>query len=321
MPAIITHDFFGRDLLDSSSNPAGLGAQNLSIDEQCAFLLGSQGPDPLFYLTVDPRERAWKPLGSILHSERPTELLVALRHVIEDLDTRGVYQGNARSIGLAYAHGFLAHYALDSHAHPLIYAFENELCEAGVAGLGRLDGSYVHSVIETAIDEVVLFTKQGETIRTWRPYEQILQARDSVLQTASHIYATMAAETYQLEPPPELFAHAVKCFRVAQRALYSPDGRKLKAARRVERIRCRHSIYDALCHRPEPATTCAYSNDEHAAWVNPFTKHTDTRSFWNLYAQALADVKEYWEAFDDNAFSLEEARNITQGLNFSGDPV
>ena len=43
MPALITHDFFGRDVYDRLYTFIGG-----SRDEADAFLLGNQGPDPLF---------------------------------------------------------------------------------------------------------------------------------------------------------------------------------------------------------------------------------------------------------------------------------
>ena len=53
MPALITHDFFGRDVYDRLYTFIGG-----SRDEADAFLLGNQGPDPLFYLVLSPQLRA-----------------------------------------------------------------------------------------------------------------------------------------------------------------------------------------------------------------------------------------------------------------------
>ena len=47
---IITHDFFGRDVYDALFQTIGG-----SRDEADAFLLGNQGPDPLFYAVADFR--------------------------------------------------------------------------------------------------------------------------------------------------------------------------------------------------------------------------------------------------------------------------
>ena len=49
-----------------------------------------------------------------------------------------------------YLLGFLCHYLLDSTVHPLVYANQYALCDAGIDGLSREDGSEVHAVIESA---------------------------------------------------------------------------------------------------------------------------------------------------------------------------
>ena len=67
MPAILTHDFFGRDFY--AANNALIGE---SPDARDAFLLGNQGPDPLFYLVAAPDMKAFTSLGSNMHHDRPT---------------------------------------------------------------------------------------------------------------------------------------------------------------------------------------------------------------------------------------------------------
>ena len=50
MPAIITHDLFGKDVYGKTFDTIGG-----SRDAAEAFLLGNQGPDPLFFVAPDPR--------------------------------------------------------------------------------------------------------------------------------------------------------------------------------------------------------------------------------------------------------------------------
>ena len=52
MPAIITHDLFGKDVYGKTFDTIGG-----SRDAAEAFLLGNQGPDPLFFVAPDPRYR------------------------------------------------------------------------------------------------------------------------------------------------------------------------------------------------------------------------------------------------------------------------
>ena len=81
MPSLITHDFFGRDVYDRL-----FGTIGGSRDEAEAFLLGNQGPDPLFYAVLSPRLRAHRRLGSTMHSKKPTELVKALKDALSILN-------------------------------------------------------------------------------------------------------------------------------------------------------------------------------------------------------------------------------------------
>ena len=77
MPAIITHDLFGKDVYGETFDTIGG-----SRDAAEAFLLGNQGPDPLFFVAPDPRYRRVGKLASTLHRARPAEFLVALKSAV-----------------------------------------------------------------------------------------------------------------------------------------------------------------------------------------------------------------------------------------------
>ena len=120
MPALITHDFFGQDVYDHIFRNVG-GTR----DEAEAFLLGNQGPDPLFYAVADPRLHEHNRLGNVMHSEKPSELIKAFK------DSLGILDDDELPVGRAYAFGFLCHYTLDSTMHPLVFFHEYLLTDAG----------------------------------------------------------------------------------------------------------------------------------------------------------------------------------------------
>ena len=77
MPALITHDFFGRDVYDRLYTFIGG-----SRDEADAFLLGNQGPDPLFYLVLSPQSVSYTHLAE--HGDEaddPEQDDVGVRHL------------------------------------------------------------------------------------------------------------------------------------------------------------------------------------------------------------------------------------------------
>ncbi|WP_080799838.1 zinc dependent phospholipase C family protein [Arabiibacter massiliensis] len=310
MPAIITHDFFGRDVYDRLFTLIGG-----SRDEADAFLLGNQGPDPLFYMVLSPQLRAHHRLGSIMHNKKPSELLAAFK---SSLDILGSAE---REVGRAYALGFLCHYTLDSTMHPFVFFHEYRLTDAGEPGLSRADGSEVHGVIESELDELVLFAKRGQTVATFNPSAEILNASDFALSVISKMYAYVALTVYGEIIPATMFATAVKDFRVAQRLFYSPSGRKRALIGRIEELARPFSFYKSMSHRPVELAESDFDNRAHEPWENPFTGEERTVGFWDLFDEALEKAQANIAAFDRDGFDLEAARALTHELDFSGEPV
>lgn len=315
MPALITHDFFGRSMLRATLEDGSLaGLVGSSRDERDAFLLGNQGPDPLFYAAAVPWLAKFGSVGSRMHDEKPGELLCAMRRAADMLPT------GKRSVGIAYLAGFVCHYALDSTAHPLIFAQQYAICDAGVPGLTRADGTEVHAVIESELDEMTLFTRTGLTIEAYAPQREVLRASADVLDTVSRLYCYAALVTYGVRVPQALFAACVRSFRRVQRFFHSPTGRKREIVSGIERLVRPHSFYGAMSHRPVPRAETAFENRERAPWTNPFTGEASNASFADLVERAKGKAAEGMRWACAERFEASRADEITGGLNFSGKP-
>lgn len=310
MPAIITHDFFGRDVYDRLFQTIGG-----SRDEAQAFLLGNQGPDPLFYTIISPWLKEHGALGNTMHHSQPSALLKSFHDAVNALPEAD------KSTGRAYTLGFLCHYTLDAAMHPLVYSQQYAICDAGVSDLTRAQGSEVHAVIESEWDEMVLFTKRNETIAQFNTSTEILKASDHVLNVISGMYAQVTSQVYGEVIPSSMFATAVRDFRIVQSAFYSRTGLKRDIVGRIERVVRPYSFYQSMSHRAIETTTCSFDNHNNETWVNPFTNETSKKSFWDIFYGALNAAERNIAAFDVDDFSWEDARQITGGLNFSGDPV
>ncbi len=309
MPSIITHDVFGTDVYESL-----YGSIGGSRDEYQAFLLGNQGPDPLFYVHVNPLMKRAHGLGSRMHRESPAELMLAMRKAVAHLD-----EGD-RSIGRAYALGFLCHYLLDRTVHPLVYSYERAICNAGIEGLDPEDRREVHAVIESEYDEVLLFMRRQTTARDFNPGKDILRASDYVLDVVSAMFVEVAASVYGWDIPRASFKASVKHMRTVQsRLFYSPNGVKRRVLGSLESLVRRHSFLVTMSHRALEVDACPYDNDEHLPWENPLTGEVSTASFWDLYDEARKLAFEGILAFDSPSFDLEAARALTRNRNFAGD--
>ena len=284
MPAILTHDFFGRDAADGVSSQVSL----MSKDAHDAFMLGNQGPDPLFYLVIEPRIGKQSRVGNLMHAARPAKLLLSLRDALSMLTKA------ERPVGEAYAAGFLCHYLLDRSMHPLVYANQYALCDAGVENLDMSDGSIVHAEIERDLDEMVLFEKRHETVATYRPYREVLRASDATLAIIDKLYFYMNLWTYSRTLEMDTYSHAVKSFRVLQRAFYVAGRASRGRAGAVERSRGAHALLagqgDGPSRRARSGLRLRQPGPPRVE--NPFTASVSTDSFWDLYEEALAAVFE-----------------------------
>ena len=313
MPAIMTHDFFGKDALDVVSRLLGFS----TTDERDAFLLGNQGPDPFFYLVADPLARSSNLVGNLMHSSRPARLLATMREACDRV------AGCDQPIARAYLAGFLCRYLLDREVHPFVFSTQWSICDAGVDGLDRSAGSRVHEEIERDLDEMVLFTKLGVSVAEYRPYEEVLHGSPEVLGVAGRMVSRANLFTYAVETDEWAFGEAVRLFRLVQRVFYSPKGTVRDTLGGLERqlLGANYSLVAAMSHRVRRETTSIFDNRAHNAWTNPFTGEVRHESFWDLFDNALAKVEPAEQILFSQGFGEQAAVRLTRGLNFSGEPV
>lgn len=337
MPALMTHDFFGKDLylemrpggelpgaggLPASTDSAQLrsaspicGAIGETRDEQEAFLLGNQGPDPLFFVVLAPWMLRFSHIGSRMHRDKPTELLAALRRGAD------ILPASEQPIARAYLAGFIGHYSLDSVMHPFVFAQQYAACDAGVPGLSRRDGSEVHAIIEGEFDEMLLYTRTGRTVATYAPERMTLRASRRTLAIVSKMYCYAVLVTYGVSVPPTLFSEGVRCYRRAAALFHSRTGRKRQAISSVERLVRPHSFYQAMSWRAIPLEKSVFENREHRTWENPFTGVIDRTSFDDLFEEAKAKARTAIAVALDERFDLGAAAAITHDRDFSGRPA
>ncbi len=313
MPAILTHDFFGKSVADDVSKLLSFTSE----DERQAFLLGNQGPDPLFYLCIDPLMGKWEPLGNVMHAARPSRLIYAMHEAAEHLE------GSNRVAARAYVAGFVCHYLLDRAVHPLVYHWQYGLTAQGVEGLGPESGQFVHAEVERDLDEAVLWGIEHKTVRDYRPAAEVLHASPSVLAAIDKVYFYVALWAYGRAIDPRTFSTAVREFRLVQHVFYSPSGAKAKALSVVERAARRggHSLLGAMTHRVREEAVSDFDNRDHAVWENPFTHEKMSDSFADLFEQARSCVLPALAEVFSAEFGEVAAEELTGNLNFEGEPA
>lgn len=310
MPAILTHDFFGRGVLDDVTDLLNLRTPA----ERDAFLLGNQGPDPLFYLRIDPLMHKWSSLGNAMHETGAARLLLSMREAARRLD------GRERQLARAYVAGFACHWLLDSTVHPFVYFWQHGLTSAGVPGLDASAGSRVHAEVERDLDEMVLYTQTGRTVARWVPHERTLQASRAVLTAVDKVYFYVALWVFGRAIDPRAFSTAVHEFRLVQRVFDSPSGEKRRVLGTLECALSREpfSLVRSMSHRAREAETSDFDNRERHEWESPLTHERSSASFWDLYESARARVLPVVDELVVDSPDLDAVRRLTADVNFEG---
>ena len=130
MPSTYAHRRFGANVLDHLPAPL---REKLEAHREL-YDIGLHGPDLLFYYHAE-KSTPVAALGNAMHDEQGRMFFDRARRVVhEEAD---------REAALAYALGFVCHFALDSTCHPFVEQFTRE---SGVT----------HCEIETEFDNMLL---------------------------------------------------------------------------------------------------------------------------------------------------------------------
>ena len=130
MPSTYAHRRFGANVLDHLPAPL---REKLEAHREL-YDIGLHGPDLLFYYHAE-KSTPVAALGNAMHDEQGRTFFDRARRVVHEEADRGA--------ALAYALGFVCHFALDSTCHPFVEQFTRE---SGVT----------HCEIETEFDNMLL---------------------------------------------------------------------------------------------------------------------------------------------------------------------
>lgn len=304
MPAIITHHIFGEDI--ACVLPAGMVEGE---EELLAFLLGNQGPDPLFarFRTAPARAARCRSLAHELHHADATPTLRALRDGVSHLPAP-----DAR-VGRAWALGFLGHFALDRTAHPFVIAEQRALCSAGT-GLEHA-AREVHAVIESDIDTWTLWEKRRATVEE-SPVADNLMRTARVERVGGALLSQVALATQGTSLGAREYGAAVRDYELICQVIEPAGTRRVRAIGRVERVLRGCSAAEAHAHYARRTDDCPAANLAKHGWRDPFDGVVRTESFADLFDEARLRYPALAEAFargDEGALAA-----LVDGRNFQG---
>lgn len=306
MPALITHHLFGENA--ATLLPEGIITGQ---EELLAFLLGNQGPDPLFarWRALPYKATLCHSLAHEMHQRRALATFVALRNGVAHLSEE------YKTVGRAFALGLVAHYVLDSSAHPFVFAQQYALCSAGT-GLENAP-TEVHAIIESDIDSWLLWQERHVTVRE-SPAATDLVHTDRIAQVGGTLFSQVATQVYGMPLETAEYGHAVNDYRLLYKAIDPAGCLGMQMLASLERIARPHSQLAAMAHHPTTSDDCASANLDRRPWKDPSTGAVRNDSFADIFEDTLdawPNIAESIVRGDIDAFA-----QLTHGVNYDGFP-
>lgn len=223
MPAAIAHFLFAQRVLAEA---------NLPVESQHAFYWGAQGPDVLFAHRAMPCQHGERiaHYALRLHGCRPTPLLAWMRDR---------YRKHPDPALLAYAYGWICHYALDLRFHPFV-RWAMERLHAQEPSQRRRTCFWEE---ETALDTVLLRYVSGQLPTAFR-LTQVAPRDEGVQRLVASLLAGLLDDQFNAQAGKAQCRQAVQDFRLLLRMLDDRIGLKSMFLRRRER----HGDRRLSCH-------------------------------------------------------------------------
>ena len=288
MPALMTHHIFGEKAVRTLDDGLVEGQEEL-----LSYLIGCQGPDPFFFrASLSGSARELHALASDMHCRHVIGTFQALVRGIDRLPKPD------QRIGRAYALGFLAHYALDSYAHPFIYAQQFALCEAG-RSLGIADaGDEVHGVIESQLDSWMVWNERHATVMEYAPADELVRPERTAVAGGA-LMAYVARSVFRRDIGEGSLRRCVADMRFVYRMVEPYGSKRCERVGLLERL-VRGGGYSrlaALAHEVVRDDGCPAANLAHEPWEDPCTGEVSQKGFYDLFADALAAYPAMARAF------------------------
>lgn len=275
MPNVVTHGLMALDVYNQLENSRVKSAIKAHPK---AYLLGSNGPDILFYYQAMPwhnQELHQKvaDYGHVVHQENINEFYdQALRFILNMKDE------TRQNVLISFMAGHLQHWALDSLAHPFIFY-----------RAGALDGKrpYDHYRYESMVDALMVVYMKGRRLQDLKA-KRFVDVNEQERRIIASFYQRLLNQVFGIKEDAKVIDDAIVGFKQSLRYTYNPSNIIFDLVSKFEKKFGTPWKYSSHIVSSRIDATYDVLNLKHEVWANP-TDASDlsTQSFIDLYNQSI----------------------------------
>lgn len=270
-----------------------------------ALMLGSLGPDPLFYTGLLPPHlhlpTAMKKYGNQIHKTDAREFFLSLCNEVYTVDEENKRE---KELLQAFILGQFAHYLLDKYTHPYI------LYMSGFDKDGRITGKYhyQHAYFEQRMDVLLAekYSFEDPIADPKKFYAPLLNVSQQLQDHLTYIFSKFF-KTDKI--PDDFYTNGLKNFVALDS--YMNKNPKLKS-----KVFGKNNL-GALAY-PTWEKKEDLLNDLHETWLDPVAGEKRTESYFDLTISALNDLCSVYEELKREKFHYQAFEKKIDGLDYYG---
>lgn len=307
MPNLLAHNLVVKRFFLKEDGQNTTSNHNFIRGNFDFLALGSQGPDPLFYVGLLPSHglhlpTANKRIGNDLHKtdgKKFFKLMIERAYGLENDKDRTRFE--------AFIFGQLAHYLLDREAHPYI------LYESGFDENGKISGKYHydHANFEANID-ACLAKKFKMNYFLSNPADALCIDKH-FLHIIDKELVPVFKKYYGYEKlPKNLYTNAIlNMYSVVKFMNRNADIKKKILPKRITGI--------AMPQEKPEFPNCL--NETKEIWLDPVTGEKHTESFIELHTRSFELLDQCYHEILEKGFNYNVISRYLNGLNYYGTPI
>jgi hypothetical protein len=269
MPDLVMHHYFGRELLKALNQDIKAQITNLPL-----YDFATAGPDPFFFVSFWNKTKNSVSLGfgNNMHRVKTREFFNKLTEIT--INDQKMF---------SYLCGLIAHFALDTKAHPYVFH------KTGVYDVNNpqtLIYRGLHTKLERAMDSYIIRNKYHAIPYKFKIYKRILTLKklDKSYQNAlDQLYLTV----FNHQDGYKHVNKSIKDQRRFYKFIYDPWGIKQKLLTKLDNGKSTLDL-KVLSYYKKELIDIDIFNEAHNFWCNPVKQElTSNQSFFDLFQDAI----------------------------------